>query len=133
MFGIPMAALAKVAQQPTAHTWMAPVMASTTTESRDSELELRLSRWIETLTENEEAERIVREVLLLSLERRAVARLVATEPRWARSLPVVGSAAEAARLGAREAMADEEAEAEAQGLLELLESGALQPPRELLA
>ena len=97
-----------------------------------------LSRWIEEQAvrlhpESKRAERLVRETLILLLEKEAIAKVKEEHPDWADYLPEVVDAQEAALLGAREVWAAEEDEEAAADLLSQMESGSLQPSKELLS
>ena len=97
-----------------------------------------MSRWIEEQAErlhpeSKRAERLVRETLILLLEKEAIAKVKEKHPDWADYLPEVVDAKEAALLGAREVWAAEEDEEAAADLLSQMESGSLQPSKELLS
>ena len=129
-----------IAEQKTRHSWLLPIMeaAKEWSWSQDEAAEELLSRWIEEQAErlhpeSKRAERLVRETLILLLEKEAIAKVKEEHPDWADYLPEVLDAQEAALLGAREVWAAEEDEEAAADLLSQMESGSLQPSKELLS
>ena len=140
MLGIDMRMFPAIAEQKTKHSWLLPVLeaAKDWGWSQDEVAEDLLSRWIaeqaeKLYPESERAERIVREVLILLLEKEAISRVKEIHPGWTEYLPEVVDAREAALLGAREIWAAEEDEEAATDLLSQMESGSLQPSKELLS
>ena len=112
-----------IAEQKTRHSWLLPIMeaAKEWSWSQDEAAEELLSRWIEEQAErlhpeSKRAERLVRETLILLLEKEAIAKVKEKHPDWADYLPEV--------VDAKEAAAD---------LLSQMESGSLQPSKELLS
>ena len=129
-----------IAEQKTQHSWLQPIMeaAKEWSWSQDEAAEELLSRWIEEQAErlhpeSKRAERLVRETLILLLEKEAISKVKEEHPDWADYLPEVVDAQEAAMLGAREVWAEDEDEEAAADLLSQMESGSLQPNKELLS
>ena len=133
-----MAIAAQIAETETSHSWLAQVLKSITREEQEMEAEELLSQWITEQTarivpNQPMAARIVRETAGLLLEHQGIAIFLKMHPQWAPYLPIVTSPQEAARVGAREVMADAEAEAAAQIVLQKMQQGILKPDLLLMA
>ncbi len=117
----------QIAAMPTTHSWALPLLKAKTWKEHD-EKEQKMCEWVETLSPNETATRMLREVMLLYLERKAIAMFVEQNPQWMGYLPTLMDASEAAKVAQREVMADEADAQEVEKLLLSLESRKLTPP-----
>ena len=127
-----MEALHQIAAQKTSHSWLAKVILQVKNEMQEETTEERLSEWIMEQAEkmfpnSPMVERVVREALVITLEREAIRAFLQKDNRWADVIPAVESPEEGALVGAREAMADEADARKAATLLQRMESGELQP------
>ena len=132
MLGIPMEVLHQIAAQKTKHSWLAEVIQQVKDETQEENLEEQLAEWIMEEAEkmfpnNPMVERVVREALVITLEREAIQAFLQKNNQWADVMPTVESPEEGARVGAREAMADEADEEKAAILLRKMEHGELHP------
>ena len=82
MLGIDMRMFPAIAEQKTEHSWLQPIMEAATDWSwgQDEAAEELLSQWIKEQAEklhpeSQRAERMVREVLILLLENKAIAKV----------------------------------------------------------
>ena len=120
----------EIAEMPTPHSWAAQIMALDS-ESMDKEID-KIESWIEeTITkefpQSEKAERIVREVWPLVMEREAIRAYLDQHPFYLYALEGV-DVQDAASIGARECLADDADRAIAEKFLEEMQEGTQVPP-----
>ena len=135
--------LPQIAEQPTAHSWMKPILEASKdwTELQEDHVEFLLNYWIENKVkelypdwkDTYNITRIARNAMLLALEREAIAMFLEKNNQWADDLFEAESAEEAAAVAAMDAMASEEERKEATKVLEMIESGELKPREEEIA
>ena len=134
MFGIAMEAIHKIMAQKTEHSWLKPIMMSVKPEDweHEEQVENQLNRWIEDLAQrmfpgSELTYRMVRDALIPTLERKAIAQFLSKENQWADLIPEVTDAKEAARIAQMDVMASEEEAKQTEQLLQILDLGLMSP------
>lgn len=135
--------LPQIAAQPTAHSWMKPILEASKdwTELQEDHVEFLLNYWVmnkvkELYPEWEDTyniARIARNALLLTLEREAISLFLEKNNQWADDLFEAESAEEAAAVTAMDAMASLEEQEAATKVLEMIENGELKPSEEEIA
>lgn len=131
MLGIPIEII-PLLKTPQANSWISPILERATDWEKEQQMEEILSNWIQQTAAlrfpgSQLTDRIIRESILLTLERKAIARFLKENPQWIPYLPKVTDPHEGARLGAREAMADQNEEKQAAILLSEMEQATLRP------
>ena len=140
MLEIDMRMLPAIAEQETEHSWLLPILqaAKDWDWEQDEAAEELMDNWIEEQAaslhpESEQAERVIRLTLLLLLENQAISKVKETHPTWAQYLPEVLTPKEAVQLARMETSLSEEDEKAAIDLLSQMQSGSLQPSKELIS
>jgi hypothetical protein len=136
MLGIDDKTMRQIAQMPTEHSWLAPMIEKS--EDLDA-LESKLAQWLmeqmfpdrtkETLKEDEyQVWRIVREIYPALMENEAITMFLDQNPKWMGYLPEVTTPSEAAELEAMDVMyVPKERVGEAAEWLGKLVNGTLKP------
>ena len=132
--------LPTIAEQKTEHSWLLPILESAKDWDweQDEKAEELLGNWVEEQVQREYpnrelAGRIVRDSLILLLENEAISKAKEIHPDWEDYLPEILSAREAAMMIAMEQPYDTTKDEEAAiDLLSQMQSGSLQPSKELL-
>ena len=141
MLGIDDKTMREIAQMPTEHSWLAPmVLKSEDLDSLESQLATWLMNemypdrtWQDLRPREYNVLRIVRTMYAFLLEKEAIAEFLNQNPKWMGYLPEVGNPSEAAELGARDVMyVPLEQTSEAAEWLGKLESGRLKPDATML-
>lgn len=135
--------LPQLAAQPTRHSWMKPILEASKNwdEVQEDHAEWLLCHWVEEQVKRLYPEvedtytiaRIVRNALLLALEREAVSMFLEKNNEWTDVLFEAESAEEAAMAAAMDAMASREEQEEAAKVLEMMEREELKPSEEEIA
>lgn len=135
--------LPQLAAQPTRHSWMKPILEASKNwdEVQEDHVEWLLCHWVEEQVKRLYPEvedtytiaRIVRNALLLTLEREAVSMFLEKNNRWADVLFEAENAEEAAMIAAMDAMASREEQEEAAKVLKMMEREELKPSEEEIA
>lgn len=123
----------EVAAMPTRHSWAAKIMEQPS-EKMD-ELTEQVDLWIieemeKKHPQSDQADRIVREVWPLVMEKEAIAAYLEKNPMMRSKLPTV-SPSEAAAIGAMGVQASQADEAAAREFLQAMQAGTLVPPLSL--
>ena len=141
MLGIDDKTMRQIAQMPTEHSWLAPMIVKS--EDLDS-LESKLNQWLleemypDKTKDNLSPEeynvwRIVRTMFPLLLENEAIAAFLNQSPKWIDYLQEVNSPSEAAEIGAMDVMyVPQEQVSEAAEWLGKLNNGTLKPDKTVL-
>lgn len=135
--------LPQLAAQPTRHSWMKPILEASKNwdEVQEDHAEWLLCHWVEEQVKRLYPEvedtytiaRIVRNALLLALEREAVSMFLEKNNEWTDVLFEAESAEEAAMAAAMDAMASREEQEEAAKVLGMMEREELRPSEEEIA
>lgn len=135
--------LPQLAAQPTRHSWMKPILEASKNwdEVQEDHVEWLLCHWVEEQVKRLYPEvedtytiaRIVRNALLLALEREAVSMFLEKNNEWTDVLFEAESAEEAAMAAAMDAMASREEQEEAAKVLGMMEREELRPSEEEIA
>lgn len=135
--------LPQLAAQPTRHSWMKPILEASKNwdEVQEDHAEWLLCHWVEEQVKRLYPEvedtytiaRIVRNALLLALEREAVSMFLEKNNEWTDVLFEAESAEEAAMTAAMDAMASREEQEEAAKVLGMMEREELRPSEEEIA
>ena len=135
--------LPQLAAQPTRHSWMKPILEASKNwdEVQEDHAEWLLCHWVEEQVKRLYPEvedtytiaRIVRNALLLALEREAVSMFLEKNNEWTDVLFEAESAEEAAMAAAMDAMASREEQEEAAKVFGMMEREELRPSEEEIA
>ena len=135
--------LPQLAAQPTRHSWMKPILEASKNwdEVQEDHAEWLLCHWVEEQVKRLYPEvedtytiaRIVRNALLLALERESVSMFLEKNNEWTDVLFEAESAEEAAMAAAMDAMASREEQEEAAKVLGMMEREELRPSEEEIA
>lgn len=133
MLGIPTELLPQIAAQPTAHSWIHPLLETSSewTFEIEDKVETRMHDWIEKLVKKEFPQRedhymltrLTREAMLPAMEMEAVRQFLFENPYYNLVIPRVTCIQEAVYVAGRDAMSEEEQDERAVQLLEKIVSG----------
>lgn len=133
MLGIPTEWLPTIAAQPTAHSWIHPLIKTSSkwTFETEEKVETRMHEWIEQIVKKEfptrndhyMLTRLVREALLPAMEMEAVNRFLNERPYFSLVIPQALSIQEAVYVAGMDAMSEDEQDEKAVQILEQIVNG----------